>query len=74
VVTPGQQRAAADYLCQRYQVSQRRASRVLDRARSTLRYRRRQRSGEDALVRAIQRLAKRHPRFGYKRIHVWLVK
>jgi putative transposase len=74
VVTPGQQRAAADYLCERYQVSQRRASRVLDRARSTLRYRRRQRSGEGALVRAIQRLARRHPRFGYKRIHVRLVK
>jgi putative transposase len=74
VVTAGQQRAAADYLGATYQVSQRRASRVLGRARSTLRYRRRARSGEAALVQAIQRLAKRHPRYGYKRIHARLLK
>jgi transposase InsO family protein len=74
VVTATQQRAAADYLCQAYRVSQRRASRALGRARSTLRYCRRQRSGEEALVRAIRRLAKRHPRYGYKRIHARLVR
>jgi putative transposase len=73
VVTATQQRAAADYLCESYQVSQRRASRVLDRARSTLRYRRRPRDGEAVLIRAIRRLAKRHPRFGYKRIRARLV-
>jgi putative transposase len=73
VVTATQQRAAADYLCARYAVSQRRASRVLGRARSTLRYRRRPRSGEAVLVRAIQRLARRHPRYGYKRIHARLL-
>lgn len=73
-MTPNQQRAASTYLRERYQVSQRRASQVLDRARSTLRYQRRQRAGEEALVRALRRLARRHPRFGYKKIHARLVK
>ena len=73
-MTPSQQRAAADYLAEAYGVSQRRASRVLDRARSTLRYRHRLRSGEAALVRAIRRLAKRHLRYGYKRIHARLIR
>jgi putative transposase len=72
VVTAAQQRAAADYLCETYRISQRRASRILGRARSTIRYRRRQRSGEDALIAAIRRLARRHARYGYKRIHARL--
>jgi transposase InsO family protein len=74
VVTATQQRAAADYLEKAYRVSQRRAGRVLGRARSTLRYRRRQRSGEEALIRALRRLAKRHPRYGYKRIRARLLR
>jgi putative transposase len=74
VVTATQQRAAADYLEKTYRVSQRRASRVLGRARSTLRYRRRQRAGEEALIRALRRLAKRHPRYGYKRIRARLLR
>jgi putative transposase len=74
VVTTTQQRAAAAYLEETYQVSQRRASRVLGRARSNLRYRRRQRSGEEVLIRALRRLAKRHPRYGYKRIRARLVR
>jgi len=72
VVTATQQRAAADYLRETYGIPERRASRVLGRARSTIRYRRRQRSGEDALIKAIRRLARRHPRYGYKRIHARL--
>jgi putative transposase len=74
VVTAAQQRAAADYLCETYAVSERRASAVLGRSRSTLRYRPRQRPDEDALARAIRRLARRHPRYGYRRIHARLVK
>jgi putative transposase len=74
VVTARQQRAAAEYLQSVYAISQRRAGRVLGRARSTLRYHHRPRSGEDVLVRGIRRLAKRHPRFGYKRIHIRLVR
>jgi transposase InsO family protein len=73
-VTATQQRAAADYLRETYDVSERRASVLLGRARSTLRYRPRRRPDEDALVRAIQRLARRHPRYGYRRIHARLVK
>src|SRR5262249_27100548 len=65
VVTPGQQRAAADYLSERYGISQRRAGRVMGRSRSTLRYRPRPGAGEPALTRAIKRLARRHPRYGY---------
>jgi transposase InsO family protein len=74
VVTAEQQRAAAAFLRATFKVSQRRAGRVLGRARSTLRYRRRQRSGEDALVRAIRRLARRYPRWGYKPIHALLLR
>lgn len=74
MVTAAQQRTAADHLTQTYQVSQRRASQVLDCARSTLRYRRRDRSAEAPLLRAIQRLARKHPRFGYRRIHALLAR
>lgn len=73
MVTATQQRAAADYLAKAYRISERRASRVLGRARSTVRYRPRQRAGEVPLIRAIRRLARRHRRYGYKRIHARLV-
>jgi putative transposase len=71
-VTPDQQRAAAEYLAERYRISQRRASRVIGRWRSTLRSDRKGRSDETPLVREIRRLARRHPRFGYRRVHVML--
>lgn len=71
-MTASQQRAAADHLRETYQVSERRASQVLGRPRSTLRYRRRERSREAPLVRAIRRLARKHPRWGYRRIHARL--
>ena len=73
-MTPDQQRAAADYLAERYGASQRRACRVMGRARSNLRYRRVRRDDEPALVREIKRLARRHPRYGYRRIHAMLVR
>jgi transposase InsO family protein len=73
VVTPNQQRAAADYLCQQYHVSQRRAAAVLGRARSTLRYTPKQRSQDEALIRAIRRLAHQHLRWGYRLIHARLL-
>jgi putative transposase len=72
VVTPDQRRAAADYLVERFGVSQRHASRLLGQPRSTLRYRRRARAGELVLTRALRRLARRHPRWGYRRIHARL--
>jgi transposase InsO family protein len=73
VVTPAQLRAAADYLTERYGVSQRRVSRVLGRSRSTLRYRGRSRQQDEPLIRALRRLARKHPRYGDKRIHARLV-
>jgi putative transposase len=74
VVTANQQRAAADYLREAYRVSERRAGRVLGRARSTLRYCRRLRPAEAPLVQAIKRLARKHPRYGYRRIHALLLR
>ena len=67
MVSPDQQRAAADYLDERYGVSQRRICRVMGRSRSGLRYRRKRRADEPALNREIKRLARRHPRYGYRR-------
>jgi putative transposase len=74
VVSPNQQRAAADYLGQRYGISQRHASRVMGRSRSTLRYRPNRAADEPALSQEIKRLARRHPRYGYRRIHALLVR
>ena len=71
-MTTVQQRAAAKYLSAEYALSQRRAARVLALARSSLRYRSKVRDDEPALVRDIRRLARRHLRFGYKRVHALL--
>ena len=46
----------------------------MDRSRSVVRYRRRQRPDEPPLSREIKRLARRHPRYGYRRIHALLVR
>lgn len=72
MVTPTQQRAASSYLCETYKVSERRACRILGRARSTLRYVPADRSAEAPLVKAIKRLARKHPRWGYRIIHALL--
>ena len=73
-MTADQQRAAADYLSERYGASQRRICGVMGRSRSTLRYRRTRPADEPALTKEIKRLARRHPRFGYRRIHAMLVR
>ena len=74
MVSPDQQRAAADYLSDRYKVSQRRICRVMGRSRSVLRYRPSRRPNELPLTREIKRLARRHPRYGYRRIHAMLIR
>ena len=74
MVTADQQRAAADYLVERYGASQRRVCGVMGRSRSTLRYRRTHPADEPALTKEIKRLARRHPRFGYRRIHAMLAR
>ena len=73
-MSPDQQRAAADYLSDRYKVSQRRICRVMGRSRSVLRYRPSRRPNELPLTREIKRLARRHPRYGYRRIHALLIR
>ena len=73
-MSPDQQRAAADYVSEQYDISQRRICRILGRSRSVLRYRRRRQSDEPALNREIKRLARRHPRFGYRMIHALLLR
>lgn len=74
MVTASQQRAAAEYLRQEYQVSQRRAGTVLGRARSTLRYTPRDHREDQPLLQAIRRLARKHLRWGYRRSHARLAK
>jgi transposase InsO family protein len=64
----------AGYLGEHYGVSQRRSCGVMGRSRSTMRYRRQPREGEPALTREIKRLARRHPRYGYRRVHALLVR
>ncbi|HEU5117776.1 MAG TPA: integrase core domain-containing protein [Isosphaeraceae bacterium] len=71
-MTPDQQRAAADDLADNDKPSQRRACSVLGRARSTVRYRRGPRPDLPPLIREIKRVARRHPRSGYRRIHAML--
>jgi putative transposase len=74
VVSPRQQRAAADYLQERYGASERRTCQVMGRARSVVRYRCRRPESEPALNREIKRLARRHPRYGYRRVHALLIR
>jgi putative transposase len=73
-VSPNQQRAASDYLSEEYGISQRRICRVMGRSRSTVRYRRARHPDESSLNREIKRLARRHPQFGYRRIHALLIR
>ena len=72
-MTGPQQRSATEFLQKKFKVSQRRAARALGRHRSTVRYRAKTRDDEEKLVAAIRKLVRRHPRYGYRRIHARLV-
>ena len=67
-MTATRRRLIANELCDDFDVSQRRVSRALDLARSSLRYAPVLRDEEAALARRIEELAGAHPRFGYRRI------
>src|SRR4051794_37830261 len=71
-MTPPRRRPIASELCDRFRVSQRRASRALDLARSSLRYAPVVSDERSALARRIEALSGLHPRFGYRRIWVML--
>jgi putative transposase len=71
-VTASQQRACAAYLRETYPISERKVCQVLGRSRSTLRYRAVSRASDRPLLKAVKRLARKHPRWGYRRIHARL--
>lgn len=69
---PAQRRAAVAYAQERLGMPQRRACRLVGIARSTVRYRQRQRGDDDALRARLRGLSAQRPRFGYRRLHVLL--
>jgi putative transposase len=71
-MTAARRRLIANELCDRFRVSQRRVSRALDLARSSLRYAPVVSDQRSALARRIEALSGIHPRFGYRRIWVML--
>ena len=72
-MTPVEKRKAVLHLVEAHQVSQRRACEVLQLDRSSVRYL--SRRGDDAELRnAIKRVSRERRRFGYRRIHVMVVR
>lgn len=71
MVTPVAKRQAIAHACHQHGVSERRACRVLDIDRSTVRYRS-VRPDDSDLRAAIRQVATERRRFGYRRIHVML--
>lgn len=67
-MTAARRRLIAEELCEDLNVSQRRVSRALDLARSSLRYVPVLHDEQTALARRIEELAGAHPRYGYRRI------
>jgi putative transposase len=71
-VSPERRRRAARHLQDRFRVSERRACRVACQHRSSQRYRPRLLPEEALLRERLQMLARRHPRYGYRRIYAIL--
>ena len=67
-MTASQRRVAVTAVCERFEVSERKACAVLDQPRSTQRYEPQERDGEAELTKRIVRLAKKRPRYGVRRI------
>jgi putative transposase len=57
---------------QQFSISQRRACRLVAIDRSSARYQARRMDGDPALLSALEELARRHPRYGYRRLWVEL--
>jgi len=71
MVTPDRRRRAVMVLQERFGVSQRRACRVVGQHRSTQRRAPRPQPAEDEkLRRRLRRFARRHPRLGWRKVHV----
>jgi putative transposase len=71
-VSPERRRRAVRHLQDRFRVSERRACVVTSQHRSSQRYRRRLVPEEALLRERLRLLARRHPRYGYRRIHALL--
>lgn len=71
MVTPAARREAAAHLCLSYQVSQRRACKVISADRTSIRYRS-QRPDDGAIRIRLCELAAQRRRFGYRRLHILL--
>lgn len=71
-MTPTARRHAVGYLQTTYQLSERRACRLVHAHRSTMRYRQRLRPDEPHLRERLRTLAAARPRWGYRRLHVLL--
>ena len=71
-MTAARRRLIADQVRDRFGVSQRRVSRVLDLARSSIRHAPVVSGERSVLARRIEALSGIHPRFGYRRIWVML--
>ena len=71
-MSPSRKRAAAKDLQEQFEVSERRACRVINQPRSSQRYESKPRSDESALAKRMFQLARQRPRFGYRRIAVLL--
>ena len=74
MVTPNQRRTAVKTLCVRFGVSERRACMVINQHRSTQRHCVKHAEFEELLRSRIRALAVKYPRYGYRRIHVMLVR
>ena len=70
-MTPAARREAARYLRQAYEMSERRACRVIGTDRTSVRYQG-VRPADNALRERLKALAEERRRFGYRRLHVLL--
>ena len=71
-MSPERRRRAVTHLQGRFRVSERRACQAARQHRSSQRYCRRRVPDELLLRERLRLLARRHPRYGYRRIHVLL--
>lgn len=72
LLSPERKRKAARHLVTQLAASERRACKVVEQHRSTQRYRAMEGHDEQELVQAVLGFARRHPRYGYRRIKALL--
>src|ERR1700680_2307686 len=72
LLSPERRRCAVEHACEEYEVSERRACRVVKQWRGTQRYLPLRCTDEDQLTQAILALAAKYGRYGYRRITVLL--